>query len=244
MKKNKRKVGVFFLLDREYKHENKHRLCYQCDELVRDPKFSLHTLTVAGRGYGSIFDSSHFEVQLCSNCVKADYDLWFNEEPVMHDYVEEYSHEEKIGSLIDGFLVENQEYVWNENSSYMIMDRQDWIDMKLGALPDEKYKEYGMYSPSEVAAYEERFPVCQHPVNVRYDDGSVGCRCPHGAMGHKDQEASLNISVECFGCEFFEQRKTPIREITHEDYDLYKSYYRLKDHMDELKARFDPPEVD
>lgn len=65
------------------------------------------------------------------------------------------------------------------------MESQDWIDVELGVAPDSIYKEYGMYSPSEIKAYEERFPTCENVYLKTYKDGSGSCRCDYGAYGEK-----------------------------------------------------------
>ena len=72
------------------------------------------------------------------------------------------------------------------------MDSQDWIDMKLGILPDEKYEAYYMISPRQIKAYEERFTTCEHPVNVysNIGEGFEYCMCPFGAKGEYGQKAS------------------------------------------------------
>lgn len=225
-----------FNLGREYKHQNRHKLCYCCDTL-QESTDDIHTLGVSCRGYGSAFDENSFEIQLCPNCYKKEYEKWFNESPTMNGYIEEYQFEQNITDLINSFPIENQEYVWNGSSGYL-MERQDWIDMKNGNLPDEKYKEYMMYSPSEIKAYEERFSTCQNVVNKLYSDGSVGCWCAFEAFGDKGQVASENISDECCYCEYYKQRETPIIDIKDEDFDDYKLYIQSKLKMDELDKKF------
>lgn len=113
------------------------------------------------------------------------------------------------------------------------MDSQDWIDDKLGILPDEVYEEeYNMYSPRQIKAYEERFPTCEHPVNKVYNDGSKGCWCPFGTNGNYGQEVGLNVSDECFNCRHYKLRETPIKEMEYETYEKYKVYIQGREFKD------------
>ena len=97
-------------------------------------------------------------------------------------------------SLKSELPLESQELVYNsfiEGTSYH-MKPQDWIDYRLGVLPHDKCKEYGLYSPDEKKAYYNRFPMCQYPVQIVYDDSTKGCRCPFGAFGKlKDGEVFI-----------------------------------------------------
>jgi hypothetical protein len=222
---------------REEKHLNNERLCYACDTLQKS-KNDIRTYSISYRGYGSIFDNCRFSIQLCSECDKPEYNEWFNERPKKGEYWEEYEHEEKIRDLINSFIIENQEYVWNGMDGWG-MERQDWIDMKKGILPDEKYEEYGMYSPRQINAYKERFPTCEHPVNIVYEDGSKGCWCPFGAHGYYDQEVSPNISDECYGCNHYKVREAPIKEMDNETYNKYKKYIKAKLHIELYKDLFE-----
>jgi hypothetical protein len=222
---------------REFKHQNKERLCYCCDELQED-KNKLIIYNISSRGYGSIFDNCRFSVQICRQCDKPEFREWFYEDPEVKDYYEIYKHEEKIKNLINSFPIENQEYVWNGMDGFW-MERQDWIDMELGILPDEKYEEYGMYSPRQIKAYEERFPTCEHPVNVIYNDGSKGCWCPFGAQGEYGQEIGSNISEECYGCKHYKKREKPIKEMDRDTFDKYEKYMNAKIHIEKYKDLFE-----
>jgi len=224
---------------REYKHQNKERLCYCCDtlqpikEMIHKLGFSNHS-----RGYGSDFDNENIEIQLCSNCYKDEYKEWFNETPKIEDsYCEIYKHEDDIYNLIKTFLLENQEYALNHIGNYH-MERQDWIDMENKTLPDEKYKEYGMYSPSECKSYEERFPTCHYPVNRVYNDASKGCWCPFEAYGDEGQKAGINISSECHYCDYFKLRETSIKDIKDEHFEDYKLYIKSSLKQNELFNKF------
>ncbi len=218
---------------REEKEMNQKRLCYKCDTL-KDSEDEINYYGIwRSRGYGSIFDNDSFTIQICNKCTRPEYKIWFDENPVVEEgYVEFYEHEENIWNLIKSFVVENQEYVLNDH-----MDRSDWIAMENGTLPDEAYEEYGMYSPRQIRAYEERFPTCEHPVNAAFNDNSVGCYCPFGASGNKDQEVDGNISSECFGCTKYKFRESPRKEMSYETYQKYELYIRGKEvsHLFEYK---------
>lgn len=206
---------------REHKHRNRHRLCYKCDQLQESDK-EIYKFEVWHRGYGSIYDNYNFTIQLCSQCALGVDLKWFNEEPEIIDgYYEKYKYEEKIEELIDSFPIENQEYVRND-----FMGRQDWIDMKLGKLPDEKYKEYGFYSPSQINAYREKFPTCNHPIDIIYNGESKGCKCVFGAYGEYGQKADEhNVSDECYNCKHYVKRYEPRKEMIHSEFEEYQRYY-------------------
>lgn len=204
-------------------HEN---LCMKCLKL----KDSVRLYSIYGRGYGSDFDSFNTELRLCAECDNPNIELWFNENPIMSDYIEVYEYEEEIHKLTDSLPLQGQELFENTiaygASANYRMDAQDWIDMKLGILADEKYEEYGMYSPSQIEAYEERFPTCENPVNVIYDDNSKGCWCPFGAYGEYGQSAGYNISDKCRDCEHFKVRENPIKEMDNNTYRKYEQYIK------------------
>lgn len=210
-----------------YKHENKERLCYCCNEL-QENESDIIKLEISNRGYGSSFDGSDSYIQLCNKCLKPEYIKWFNEEPTMDGYCEEYNYEDDIRNLVKSFPLENQEYFWNSNCNGWtsdVMDRQDWLDMMNEVMTDEKYKEYHMYSPSEIKAYEERFPTCGIPMNVIYDDNSKGCRCLLGASGDYGQQVSINISMECYQCESYCKRENPIVDLTDAKYEEFEKEF-------------------
>jgi len=227
--------------DRDYKHLNNERLCYCCDtlqpkeEIIHKLGFSNHS-----RGYGSSFDNESLEIQLCSSCYKDEYAKWFDEIPEIEegDFYEDYKYEKDITDFINSFILENQEYVLNGAGDFT-MDRQDWIDMENNILPDGKYKEYRMYSPSEAKSYEEKFPTCHYPVNRIYSDDSKGCWCPFGACGNIGQTTSPNISDECYYCDYYKVRETPIKDIEDNDFEDYKLYIQSKLRQDELNSKFD-----
>jgi hypothetical protein len=92
--------------------------------------------------------------------------------------------------------------------------------MKLGILPDEKYKEYSMYSPSERKAYEDRFPNCKHVEIKVYNDGSKGSHCYKMAFGDSEGNCGSNMSDKCYLCSCYEERTGEIKVV-----DTVKEYY-------------------
>lgn len=228
---------VLLLHNREKKHKNKEHLCYCCDTLQQDTT-KIKKYTISNRGYGSIFDMSRFTVQFCEKCDKEEYSIWFEEKGIISgDYIE-YVYETQVKNLINSFIVENQEYVWNNMNDGYYMERQDWIDMENGVLPDEKYEEYGMYSPRQIKTYEERFSTCEHPINV-ISKTSKSSLCPVGAYGDYDQKPGYNISERCFSCQHYKKRETTIKEMSYEDYEKYKIYYKSKLNYFKLKDLFE-----
>ena len=200
---------------------------------------ATHTYTIYGRGYGSSFDMSDTKFQCCDDCDKPEYEEWFNETEVMDDYVETYQHEEKILDLIKNLPLEGQELFENRfDSDGYHMDAQDWIDYQLGILSHKKCKKYGMHSFDEQRAYEERFPTCQHPIEIDYRD-SIGCHCPFGAFGKSEDGvvfAEDDMLNDCYGCEYYKKRTVPIIRIKSEDeadYNLYVEYQLNKDRLEQ-----------
>lgn len=129
--------------------------------------------------------------------------------------------------------LEGQELFFNRDSNgNPCMNSQDWIDIQLGVLPNKKYKQY--YSPdeiSELTAYEIRFPVCEHPVNVVFNDNSKGSYCPFGAYGEYNQQINISYYCDnCFRCTYYKLRKTPIKKMDEDTYKKYKVYVKGKQH--------------
>ena len=199
--------------------KEKGNLCYYCDHVIKNEE--LIFLHVAHRGYGSLFDSCRFTVQLCNTCHQPEYKQWFEEKPKLINRMEHYQFEEKIQLLVNQFKIKNREYVWNGMSGYY-MQRQDWIDMEKEVLPEHKYQDHGMYSPRQINAYKEQFPICDYPVNVSFSDGSKNSMCVHGAIGDYGQLPNKTISPNCDLCPVFVFRKTPLEEIAYEDFLTYQ----------------------
>lgn len=201
--------------------KNHECLCWKCLE----SKNNIKVIKIPGLGYGSTFDEFYTEIHLCEDCYNdSNTDLWnlnIVSTTILGETFDEYENEDELWEYIDNLPIQGRQFVMNEFSdgagACYTLEPQDWIDYKLGILPHDKCKEYGLYSCEEIKAYEERFPICEHPVNIVYKDGSVGCRCPYGAFGNKDQELSRNISEECYQCDFFKKR-TSERKTVYDDF--------------------------
>lgn len=104
-----------------------------CDKCLA--KESSITYKVKGRGYGSNFDTLDFDVQLCADCDRPEYEEWFNEKPELTgEYAEEeYKHDRDILDLVDSIPIESQECMFNN-----FMDSQDWIDLQLAEFDIDK----------------------------------------------------------------------------------------------------------
>lgn len=209
----------------DYEH-----VCFKC----LNEKQNLESYHLYRSEYGSSFDNNYTYLQLCDDCKPEGIKEWFDETPEIIDgYCANYELESKITEFIDTLPLQGQELFWNRcayGACADTMDSQDWIDDKLGILPDEVYEEeYSMYSPRQIKAYQERFPTCEHPVNAAFNDGSIGCYCPFGASGKKDQKVDYNISSECFGCERYKQREAPRKDMDYSTYKKYELYIRGKE---------------
>ena len=217
------------------------KICFKClkekDELK---KYYLNRYE-----YGSKFDNMVTYLQICNECSPEGIEEWFNEKPEMkHDCYAVYKYEQNIIDFIDTLPIQGQELFWNRCASGAIayyMDSQDWIDMKLGILPDEKYEAYYMISPRQIKAYEERFTTCEHPVNVysNIGEGFEYCMCPFGAKGEYGQKASSDASIECFNCEHYKKRENNIKEMDYKAYREYKNYINAKLIVEKFKSLFE-----
>ena len=200
-------------------------LCFKC--LMSKPH--IYSYSLGCRGYGSIFDGSVHRLQLCTDCVDEakheEINSWFNELPTyIQEYCEDYKFEENIRDYIDNELnIQGRELFWNQTSdgwnSYVV-EPQDWIDMKLEVAEDEVYKMYGYYTPSEIKAYQERFPTCKHVYQKIYSDGSGGTRCRKNSFvsGELDGSCRLNICKECYYCDDYEKKDELFEMKTEQTY--------------------------
>lgn len=214
-----------------------HSVCMKCLS-----KKATHTYTICGRGYGSIFDGTDTKLQLCDNCHKDEYETWFNEDCTYNDYWADYTYEDNISELINSLPLEAQELFDNTFSSGLdsdFMNAQDWIDYKLGELPHDKCKEYGVYSPQEIKAYHDRFPTCNHVFLKTYSNGSVSCRCNYGAYGNKDGTCDINAYDECYQCTKYTPRVDKMKEINEIDEFVKSETSRLKDMLEYATTRLE-----
>ena len=221
--------------------QNPENTCFNClKETI------VHKIKIPALGWGSQFDNFSTEIHLCDECMKLTNSEWWKLKTIKGETDLDdayYEYENEILKFVKQMPLAGQELFWNRYAtgafvSYY-MEAQDWIDYKLNILPHEKCKEYGLYSPQEKQAYKERFPICQHPVNIIYDDGSKGCWCPFGAYGEYGQKIGLNICDECYECKYFEKRRTPIKYISEKDWIDYKLYYIAKLKEEEFRNKFE-----
>jgi len=221
--------------------ENPEDICFNC---LKETK--VNKIEIPSMGYGSGFDGWSTRINLCDDCYKLTHpDWWKLEEKSLEQtgtWSEffEYKYEDEIFEFVSKMPVEGRELFENRYStdSYN-MESQDWIDYELDILPHDKCKEYGMYSPQEIKAYNDRFPMCQHVSNRIWNDRSKGSGCPFGASGDFNQICSINMSDECYLCEHFAERITPIKDILAEDYKDYEVYYKAKLNQDKYKSKFE-----
>lgn len=204
---------------------------------------ATHIYTIYGRGYGSSFDMCNTKFQCCDECDNLQYADWFNEKELMDGYVETYQHEEKIWDLIKSLPLESRELFENtfDSGDGWRMEPQDWIDFELGELTHEKCKEYNLYSPKDIEAYETKFTTCEHVINVVWNDNSKGAWCPfgvHGDYGQKVDECG-NLSDECTDCKYYKCRENPIKEIKGEDLSEWKNYMSAKLKSNEYISKFE-----
>lgn len=202
---------------------NEH-ICFKCLQ----NKENIHTYRINYRGYGSMFDNDNTKLQLCDSCNQEELKEYFNEEPEIEDgYCENYLHEEDILNFVNTLPIQGQELFKNTCSSDSYLEPQDWIDIELELAPDEIYKRYSMYSPSEIKAYEDRFPTCKQVYKKVWNDGSSGCWCNFGANGNSDGSASeYNVSDECYYCKHYEKKIDNDIKVIHEPI-IHKSNIKL-----------------
>ena len=124
------------LLDEQnYKHENKERLCYCCNQL-QESSGDLVKHKISGRTYMSEFDSMEFTIQLCEQCNKdmEVEDEWFDNELSFDATTGQWLNEAYIINMVETFLVHNQEYVYNCKNSLcppdQEMSREAWIRLQ------------------------------------------------------------------------------------------------------------------
>ena len=219
-------------------------LCWNCLET----KDNVRIIKIPELGYGGGFDGAGTEIHLCEECYqKSNPKIWglkvLTDTDDKGNWMgEEYEYEKEMFAYFNQLPLVGQQFVLNEYQNGWcadhVLEPQDWIDYEEKTISHEKCKELGLYSHQEIDAYRERFPVCEHPVNKHYSDGSCGSWCPYGANGRKDQTIDLNISDECYMCEHFKVREKPRKDIKAEEWDDYKTFILYGNKMDKLKAKF------
>ena len=125
-------------ISQEYKHKHKEGLCFCCNKLF--DKDNIKKFRVHGRGYGSLFDTMNFTVQLCPDCLEKIDVNWFNNK--LYDELWGYSTrlEKELWNYLNHFRIENQEYIFNTTTEFEdAIDREDWI--KINKEEDEDVRE-------------------------------------------------------------------------------------------------------
>lgn len=196
------------------------RWCYKCEKTqewdANDTwafayHQSWHFINLGTAGYGSGLDGCEIKFMICDDCLM---------------------------NIIDSFTLEGQEKIHNSGANaYLPPDI--WIKLQKGELTDEEYEQYGMYSPTTIRLYEERFSTCNHPINKIYANGSKGCGCVFGTFGDYGQKPGTNISEKCAKCQHYVERYEPIKEMTSDEFSLYERYYIGKMNYLNLKEKFE-----
>lgn len=205
----------------------------------------IKQIYIPSKGYGSGFDGWSTQINLCDSCFSNTNSEWWELRDAENKHGDDwygdvpYEYEDDIFTYLKNLTPAGKEMVWNKYASDSYWEPQDYIDYEIGILPHDKCKEYSVYSHQEINAYEERFPTCQHPFNLVWDVDSKSCYCPFGAHGEYGQSTGANVSDECYGCQHYVERTTPIKDIKNEDHDNYKIYYQAKLQQEEFKSKFE-----
>lgn len=202
--------------------ENPENVCFNC---LKETK--VHKIHIPALGYGSSFDNFSTRIQLCDDCCSVTNPDWWKLNVIKGKTDlegEHYEYEDEILNFVNQMPLAGQELFYNRcatGADADNMEAQDWIDYRLGILPHEKCKEYGLYSPQEIQAYEERFPKCKHVKIKVYGDGSKSSKCFRSAFGDGNGNCGLNMSDECYLCDSFEERDGELQVI-----DVLEEFYK------------------
>lgn len=204
---------------------------HTCCNCLKEIK--VNHIHIGALGWGSNFDNFSTQLDLCDECLAKTNPEWWKlkvcgnfDECGNYDMDGEwYEYEHEIFDYVNKMPLAGQElfynYYANGECAYYNMDSQDWIDYELGILPHEKCKEYGMYSPQEIKAYNDRFPNCNNVEIKIYKDGSRGSKCFFGAFGDKEGNCDSNISDHCYMCSHYKERTGKIKVV-----DELEEYYK------------------
>lgn len=208
---------------------------------------NIKSIKISGMGYGSIFDNTTTQIDLCDTCKSLKPKEWWDMNQIPTD----------IGMLDDDYIfykIEFEDEIWeflntcpnagkelfrNRYDNDYYMEPQDWIDYELKILPHEKCKEYCLYSHEEVSAYQDRFPKCGNVVLKIWGDGSSGKRCSYGA--------NESLSSECYMCEHFKLREEEMKIINVEDEFYKREIIRTEEsikHFENYLKKLNNKEVD
>lgn len=209
--------------------EKPDNVCFKCLKEFSDNR--LHKIIIPSMGWGSGFDSWSTRINLCDDCIKETNLEWWKLEKVTGDFKFDgswYKYEDEIFQFVETLPIGGQELFWNRYSGESCCTKsQDWIDYELDLLPHEKCKEYGLYSPQERQAYQDRFPICDKVKIIVYSDGNKGSRCPFGAFGNEDGTTEGDQD-ECYKCIMFNPRKGKIKTYSDEDMEIFELEQKLE----------------
>ena len=228
--------------------ENPDYICFNC--LQSYPQ--LHEILIPVLNHNSKFTNFSSRLYLCPTCLSLTNHEWWKLE-IIKLYTEDnmmqlnYKYEKEILDFINQMPLSGQELFYarfGQGIRSDLMRGQDWIDYTLGILPHEKCKEYGYYSPQEIQAYQERFPICEHPANRIYNEKSKNSWCPFGAIGEYNQKCYDKGSDDsCYECEYFKERINHIRNVIENEWKDYEVYYKCKINADRYKKMFEEGEL-
>ena len=226
---------------------NSKNICYHC--LKEFEKENLHKIEINALGYGSFFDNFGTSLQLCNDCYEKSKSIWtFNTIKDKDNYTI-YANEKEIEDYIYSLPIETQELVFNTNAwgafADDMMEPQDWIDYKIGILSHEKCCNYGLISKHMIEEFTDKYPRCEHVINISYNDGQVSSCCFNGSHGLKDgkidkNDIKKNSQVgKCWNCEYFKERTSPYFLIDYfKDYKYYKIQKEYEVNQEKIKKLF------
>lgn len=256
-------VFVSYPYGSKYPNENKAipedmvgKVCMHCLSISDDIK----PIKISSMGYGSIFDMTTTQIDLCDECKSLKPKEWWDMKVVNSIEDEDwtlykYEFEDEIYEFINSCPNAGKELFMNRYDQEYYLEPQDWIDYELKSLSHEKCKEYGLYSHQEIDAYHDRFPKCGNVGVKIYPDESRSTECLINSRvhGNEDGSCSRNISPDCFGCESFKLREAgkilPIVDVTEEFYkrEIERTELSIKiqqTYLERLKNRtVDPDEI-
>lgn len=219
--------------------ENPDHVCFNClKELSID---QLHNIVIPSLAWGSRFDNWSTQIQLCNECFEKTNLKWWELEEVFDDSQfggSWYKYEDEIFNYVNTLPIEGQELFYNRYSyGYgYCMEPQDWIDYKLDLLSHDKCKEYGLYSPEERQAYQERFPICEHVQLIEYKDGSKSCKCIRGAFGKEDGTViEHQTQTECYNCTRFKVREGAMLTVNMKEEEIKRTKRQIRELATKLR---------
>jgi len=202
--------------------------CFNCLQNTQ-----VHKIRIPALGQGSKFKFFSTRLNLCLECLKQTNSNWWKLEIIENkeDWYElHYKYEKEILEFINQMPLSGQELFYarfGSGANSDLMRGQDWINYALGKLSHEKCNQYGYYSPEEIKAYQERFPLCDKIKSIIYENEEFKeynifkLRCPFGAEDNQ-------INSQCYECRLFIERNGEIETIDKEDFEFYELHTKLR----------------